>query len=166
MASSLEPPVRSLGSAKGQSAASPRSRSRGQSQDQICRRQGVLCLPRGCLPPLDHTGLSLSVPSSFRLNCDPEAASCLVQVHFLSTAHKGHTPVGLVPPTLSGFLAQSQSQILSLIASHELQVLVQKAWKGTCKGYLWAFALLQSRGKAKEVWVDRDKGQGQQNLGC
>ncbi|XP_007459661.1 PREDICTED: von Willebrand factor A domain-containing protein 7-like [Lipotes vexillifer] len=30
--------------------------------------------------------------------------------------------------------AQSQPQILSLIASHELQVLVQKVWKGTCKG--------------------------------
>lgn len=52
------------------------------------------------LPPLtgSHGGLSLSVPSSFQLNCDPEAASCLVQVHFLSTAHRGHTPVGLVPP--------------------------------------------------------------------
>lgn len=44
--------------------------------------------------------------------------------------------------------------------------MVQKAWKGTSKGYLGAFTLFQLRGKAEEVRVDRGKGQRQQNLGC
>lgn len=56
----------------------------------------------------------------------------------------GTIPTGLVP-TLLAFLASPSLKYSASAPAHELQVLVQKPWKGTYEGHLWAFTLFQLR---------------------
>lgn len=48
-------------------------------------------------PPCTGSQGTLSLSPPFQLNCDPEAAFCLLQVHVLSTAHGGYTPCRICP---------------------------------------------------------------------